>query len=111
MFAVSVPIASLSCWVDPILSHFIEKCHFSNVYVLRNEGLLHGVWGLLLAVDARCFNSTRRSVSLPWWSVKGECRKMVMLLLPDFISSHFGTFITQGRYHKSYFVLGDYAVE
>lgn len=42
---------------------------------------------------------------------RGECRKMVMPLLPDFISSHFGTFITQGHCHKSYFVLGDYAVE
>ena len=42
--------------------------------------------------------------------VKGY-RKMVMLLLSDFISNHFGTFITQGHYHKLCFVLADYAVD
>lgn len=46
--------------------------------------------------------------------VKGLCqgyRKTVMLLLPYFISNHFGKFITQGHYHKLCFVLADYAVD
>jgi len=46
--------------------------------------------------------------------VKGLCRGysgMVVLPLPSFISNDSGMFISQGHYHKLYFVLGHYAVD
>lgn len=73
----------------------------------------------LFGVDASYFNWKRRNVSLPLRAIKSgkklSKRYVVvyrkMLLLPNFISNHFGTFVTQGHYHKLYFVLDDYAVD
>lgn len=80
--------------------------------------LLHD--GGLFGMDASYFNLKKSNLSFPHElsrvskMAKGLCqwyRKMVMLLLAYFISNQFGTFITQGHYHKLCFVLADYAVD